>query len=163
MIRLLRIETAFRNRASRPVALLAGIGVLFAVAACGGDKESSVAKGTASYSSPEGDRTVEVDAVETDGDVGGTVTVDDDGGRWSIDIRCSGTVEGTLVLAGDVASGSPKAGTHAALFVRQAEPDRVAVWFEDPPPAKTCEDFVAAIPPGVTEALLPVAGDIEQG
>jgi hypothetical protein len=37
------------------------------------------------------------------------------------------------------------------------------VWFEDPPPAKTCEELVAAIPPGVTEALQAVSGDIEQG
>lgn len=131
--------------------------------ACGDDDggSSRIAEGTAHLDSPHGQQTVRIHAVQENDTVTGTIDVQSvDGEPFSIDVHCSVEREGALMIGGNVRDGAA-AGSHAAAIVRQGQPDRMVMWFEDPPPADSCAAFLAAIPPGLVADLQPITGDIE--
>jgi hypothetical protein len=143
-------------------ALVAAVGLT----ACGDDDAPSstrVAEGTAHLASPHGQQTVKIHAVRAAGAVSGTIEVSSEQGTpFAVDVQCAVEREGALMVGGAVSDGD-NAGTHAAAIIRQGDPDRMVMWFEDPPPADDCGAFLAAIPPGLVADLQPIDGDIETG
>ena len=144
----------------------AAVAAVLGISGCdsgGGGGGTTVAEGTATLASSHGTETVKIRATSADGKVTGTIDVSSEGGApFTVDVHCSVEREGALMVGGDVRDG-PKAGTHAAAVIRQGEPDRLVMWFEDPPPADTCGAFLAAIPPGLVAYMQPIDGDITAG
>jgi hypothetical protein len=145
--------------------VIAVAGGVLGLTACSDDGGGStrLADGTAHLASPHGRQTVTIHAVREDGRVSGTIDVSSEQGQpFRIDVRCSVEREGALMVGGDVRGGAAD-GSHAAAIIRPGEPDRMVMWFEDPPPADTCGAFLAAIPPGLAADLQPIDGDLETG
>ncbi len=136
------------------LALAACTGQPVASSASAGGGGATLASGTATFQSTNGDRTVEVDATGSGDAVSGTIRASDASGTgFTIGLECSSTADdGTLILGGEVSESTDDAhpqGSRAALVVRDGDPDALQTWFEDPPPADSCAEFLTNIPPDV--------------
>jgi len=144
-----------------------GAVLLFVLSGCddgGSTKETTVADGTAHIAnSPDGARDVKIHAVKDNGTVSGTISVTSANGKaFSVDVRCTRELQDALVLGGDViqSEGGPSNGTHASLVISTGSPEGMVLWFEDPPPADTCEAFLTAMPADIVSYAQPFEGDI---
>jgi hypothetical protein len=142
-----------------------------------GDEETTtLARGEVRFaaSSGLGGQTMDITAVEQDGQVTGEA-------RFSfgldLDLQCADTATDGLVILGGEATAehgdSAKVGDRVAVIIRDGEPDSALVWYELPLPegevaAASCEAFLDALPDDPSTAGGPFAAvtegdDIETG
>ena len=119
---------------------------------------------------PLGDEsaTVDVAASAIDSSLTGTATVAVGPGRFTIGLECSRMFDDTTwILGGDIVQSTSEGqavGARSAVIVRDASPQQVILWFEDPasPAGAGCAAFINAIPDDevVNEGFVPVDGEI---
>jgi hypothetical protein len=116
--------------------------------------------------------TVTLSAEEAGDQVSGTAEIisDEGGDAFSIDLECVAERNDVLILGGRVSESNmrePKVGTGSAVLLKQGEPDRMLLWFDESPPAGDCDAFARNIPDEVLaereHAFQPVEGDIQTG
>jgi hypothetical protein len=115
--------------------------------------------------------TVRLSAEEAGGQVSGTAEIisDQGGEAFSVDLECAVERNDVLILGGRVSESNMKdvkVGTGFAVLLKQGEPDRMLVWFEDAPPVSDCDAFARNIPDEVftnDNRFQPVQGDIKTG
>ncbi len=151
-------------------ALAVGVVPVLLGAGCGGDNGRTVAEGTADVQLGNETMTVAISAEEAADEVSGTADISYEGGEaFSIALECAAERSEVLILGGSVSESytpDAKVGTRSAVLVKEGEPDRLLLWFEDPPPARDCDAFVRNIPDEVLadeNAFQPVEGDIATG
>lgn len=77
-------------------------------------------------------QTLDISAEEADGEVTGELRFTDSGGKVVADVECADTdTDGVVILGGTVTESTDQAITGlVALFIREGDPDRVAVWLD---------------------------------
>jgi hypothetical protein len=134
-----------------------------------------LAKGDVRFaaSSGLGGQTIDITAVEQDGQVTGEA-------RFSfglvLDLQCADTeAEGLVILGGEATAedgNSAEVGDRVAVIIREGDPDSALVWYELPLPegevaAGSCQEFVDSIPddPSTVDSFSEIAegDDIETG
>jgi len=112
---------------------------------------------------------VQLDATGGGSGVTGVMTVNDAGPGWTVDLKCSRTTPGGLiVIGGDITASThseAKAGTRMAIVIERGSRVKAFPHFEDPePPASTCLAFLETVTDaGAADALTPIRGTIEFG
>jgi hypothetical protein len=78
-------------------------------------------------------QTLDIDAQEDAGAVTGEVLFTDPGGEVRVTIECADTdTEGVVVLGGTIAESTDDELTGlVALYIREGEPDQVAIWLDE--------------------------------
>jgi hypothetical protein len=96
-----------------------------------------------------GGQTLDISAEEEDGDVTGEVRFTDSDNADSsavVTVECADTdTDGVVILGGEVTSSSDSAdtvGELVALFIREGDPDSVALWF-DAGENRSCSELLA--------------------
>ena len=92
--------------------------------------------------------TLKVSATEKAGKVSGLGSIAQGGVEERFSVECSAKDGEILMVAGTFDDGE-RAGTRVAFLIKDLNPDRVTVWFEDPPPADDCDSMLGNIPPDV--------------
>jgi hypothetical protein len=112
---------------------------------------------------------IELDATGAGFTATGVMTLSDEGGRFSVDLQCTRTTPGGLVVIGGITTESthsyaPK-GTRAAIVLQPGSPVRAYPHFENPdPPAATCLTFLGTVTDaGGVGYLEPIDGTLELG
>ena len=94
--------------------------------------------------------TVAVDSSMAESSLRGSADVTGPAGSFRIALECVDLItDETWVLGGEIAesdSAERQAGTRAAVILRDDSPQKVALWYEDPPPAADCASFMENIP-----------------
>ena len=161
----------------RAAVLAAGAALL--LGACGGgdggtpiaNSGTTIAEGTGTFRQGDGFATVKLSATEDDGEVSGEANVTSESGPpFTIAVECSGkAADGVVIVAGKVSASEDDerpVGTRAAVVVKEGDPDGMILWFEVPPPAGSCGEFVENIPEDALSdpnSYQPVDGDIKTG
>jgi hypothetical protein len=135
------------------------------------DGPTTIAEGTGTFRQGDGFATVKLSATEDDGEVSGEANVTGESGPpFTIAVECSGkAADGVVIVAGKVSASEDDerpVGTRTAVLVKDGDPDGMLLWFEDPPPAGSCSEFVENIPEDVLSdpsMYQPVDGDIKTG
>jgi hypothetical protein len=130
----------------------------------------TVAEGTAKFELGR-PLTVTLSAEEAGDEVSGTAEIisDEGGEAFSIQLECAPERNDVLILGGTVSESNiqeAKVGTRSAVLLKQGEPDRMLLWFDDSPAAGDCDAFARNIPDEVLaneNAFQPVEGDIKTG
>jgi hypothetical protein len=91
--------------------------------------------------------TLKVSATEKAGEVSGSGSIAQGGVEERFTVECSAK-DGEILMVGGTFDGE-RAGKRVALLIKDLNPDRVTVWFEDPPPADDCDSMLGNIPPDV--------------
>jgi hypothetical protein len=121
-----------------------------------------------SFTVPDNNPT-ELDARGDGSSVSGTMTVSDDGGRFTVDLECTRTTEGGLiVIAGTVSEstiGAFPEGGRFGIILEPESPVRAGFVFDgEGTPTATCPDFVAGpIDAEAGPGLKPIEGNVEFG
>jgi hypothetical protein len=108
--------------------------------ACGDDGPTTLASGEDVELAGDNDlggQTLDISAEEEEGDVTGEVRFTDSDNEDSsavVTLECADTdTDGVVILGGEVTSSSDSAdtvGELVALFIREGDPDSVALWFD---------------------------------
>ena len=131
--------------------------VVVLLAACGRDgtttaerdDPTTIVEGTGQQKLEGSDvYTLKVSATEKAGEVSGSGSIAQGGVEERFSVECSAK-DGEIVMVGGTFDDGERAGTRVALLIKDLNPDRVTVWFEDPPPADDCDSMVGNIPPDV--------------
>ena len=139
------------------------------------DGPTTLAEGDVTFagSSGLGGQTMDITAVEQDGQVTGET-------RFSfglvLDLQCADTdTDGLVLLGGEVTAedgDSAEVGDRVAVIIREGDPDGVLLWYELPLPegevaAGSCREFLDSLPddPSADEPFSDIAegDDIETG
>jgi hypothetical protein len=115
--------------------------------------------------------TVTLSAEEAGDEVSGTAEIisDEGGEAFSIQLECAPERNDVLILGGTVSESNiqeAKVGTGSAVLLKQGEPDRMLLWFDDSPATGDCNTFARNIPDEVLaneNRFQPVQGDIKTG
>jgi hypothetical protein len=111
----------------------------------------------------------ELDATRSGASVTGIMTISDDGLRLTVDLECTRTTEGgLLVIAGTVAesaNGAFPEGGRFGIMLEPGSPVRAGFVFDgEDTPTATCPDFVAGpIDAEAGPGLKPIVGNVEFG
>lgn len=117
-----------------------------------------------SFTGP-GNMATELDASGDGSSVTGTMTVSGDGGRATVDLECTRTTEGGLLVIGGTVSQSTAAtypeGSLFAIILQRGPPVRALFMFEDASKGP-CPAFLGGdIDAGATAGLRPIEGNVE--
>ena len=144
-----------------------------ALGACaGGDGGTTIAEGTVESQGGEGFATMELSATEDDGEVSGEakVTRGESQPPVTITFECSGeAADGVVIVGGEVSESEDDefpVGTPSAVLVKEGDPDRIGLWFEDPSAVASCSELIENIPEedlSDPSSYLPVDGEIKTG
>jgi hypothetical protein len=146
-------ERTLMHQTSRQEPLTTTTAMIFGAAAaalalggCGGDDSTSLANGSDVELVGDqnlGGQTLDVRAEEEDGDVTGELRFRDATGEVVVTVECADTkTDGVVVLGGTITDSTDEAMTGlAALFIKEGEPDRVAVWLDEGD-NETCSDLL---------------------
>ena len=98
---------------------------------------------------------LQVSATEQDGEVSGSGSIATGDIVESITVECSGE-EGDIVTVGGTFENGPRAvktlagfggvSGRVAFLIKDLDPDRLSLWFEERPPADDCNSMLAEIP-----------------
>jgi hypothetical protein len=89
-----------------------------------------------------GGQTLNIRAEKKDGEVTGELRFADLGGEILVAVECADTdTDGALILGGTITESNDMSGL-VALFIREGDPDRVAVWLDLGENA-SCSDLLA--------------------
>jgi hypothetical protein len=116
--------------------------------ACGDDdSQTTIAKGTASVFG----RSVELTATRDGDEVSGTAEVTAEGEpSFTLSFQClDEPADHIVILAGEISKSEDEErpeGMRAAVLLNDGNPVGMGMWFEDPPPADACREFIANIP-----------------
>jgi len=89
-----------------------------------------------------GGQTLNVNAREDGGKVTGEMRFSDPSGEVAAKVQCADTeTDGLVILGGTIEEGSEYSGL-MALFIRNGEPDSIAVWLDDGE-NESCSDLLA--------------------
>jgi hypothetical protein len=91
---------------------------------------------------------LKVTAAEKAGEVSGSGSIAQGAVEERFTVECSAK-DGEILMVGGTFDGSERAGRRVAFLIKDLNPDRVTVWFEDPPPADDCDSMLGNIPPDV--------------
>jgi hypothetical protein len=96
------------------------------------------------------------------------MTMTSDGGEIVVDLQCTLTADGGMVLIGGDTTDSTHAeapvGERVALALQPGQPVEAVMWFEDPPAADSCADFLENVPAAdLAEFMAPVEGELVLG
>ena len=133
------------NRWTIPTATAAAAILL---GACGSDGPTILAEGTNVELVGDqdlGGQTLSVRADDDDGEVTGEIRFTDSGGQVVVSVECADTeTDGAVIIGGTVTESSDDSytGKLSALFIKEGDPDRVAVWINDDDDNKTCSDLL---------------------
>ena len=91
-----------------------------------------------------GGQTLNISAEEEDGEVTGELRFSDPGGEVVVAVGCADTdTDGAVILGGTVTeSTDDQISGLVALFIRDGDPDSVAVWLDDGE-NESCSDLLA--------------------
>ena len=135
-----------KNRFAAPVASVA-TAVLLLGACSDDDGSTTLAKGEDVELVGDdnlGGQTLDISAEEDDdGEVTGELRFTDPGGDVLVTVECADTeTEGVVILGGTVTESTDQAISGlAALFIRDGDPDSVAVWLDEGE-NETCSDLL---------------------
>ena len=77
-------------------------------------------------------QTLNVSAEEEDGEVTGEIRLSDQDGEVVVTVECEDTdTDGVVVLGGTVTEADDDISGLVALFIRERDPDSVAVWYDE--------------------------------
>ena len=129
----------------RQIAVAIALGGL--LGACGDDGPTTLAQGE--DVEVEGDQTLDISAEEEDGDVTGEVRFtdsDNDDSSAVVTLECADTdTDGVVILGGEITSSSDSpdtVGELVAMFIKEGDPDSVALWFDEGENA-SCSELLA--------------------
>jgi hypothetical protein len=89
-----------------------------------------------------GGQTLNIRAEKKDGEVTGELRFADPGGEILVAVECADTdTDGAVILGGTITESNDMSGL-VALFIREGDPDRVAVWLDLGENA-SCSDLLA--------------------
>ena len=92
--------------------------------------------------------TLKVSATELAGEVSGSGSIAQGGVEERFTVECSAK-DGEILMVGGTFDDGERAGKRVAFLIKDINPDRVTIWFEDPPPADDCDSMLGNIPPDV--------------
>jgi hypothetical protein len=110
----------------------------------------------------------QLDATGDGSNVTGTMTVSDEGGRFTVDLACARTTDsGLIVIGGEVTDSTndiAPVGSHVAIILQRASPVKAGFYFEEP--QASCPAFLETIPDlgdpaRDPSALEPIEGTME--
>jgi hypothetical protein len=137
----------FMNRWAIPTATAAAATML--LGACGDDGPTTLAEGNDVELTGNQDlagQTLDINAEDNDGDVTGEIRFTDSSGQVVVTVECADTDTDGVVIIGGTATGPADPDTFGgklvALFIKEGDPDRVAVWVNDDDENKTCSDLL---------------------
>ena len=116
------------------------------------------------------DQTMDITAEEENGEVSGQARFIPS--NLILDLQCADTsTDGLVMIAGEAAERGEtlaQPGEWVVVIIREGDPDRVVLWFQGEDDIGSCEEALAAVPAGDTDAdsssLAEVTdGDIETG
>jgi hypothetical protein len=134
--------------------LVATVLVVVLLAACGSDDtttaerddSTTIVDGTGQQKLEGSDvYTLKVSATEKAGDVSGSGSIAQGGVEERFTVECSAK-DGEILMVGGTFADGERAGKRVALLITDLNPDRLTVWFEDPPPADDCDSMIGNIP-----------------
>lgn len=129
-----------------------GTAALLLFGGCGSDDPTNLASGEAIELVGDdqlGGETLDIHAEDDDGEVTGEIRFSTMGGGIAVSLECASTGDdGLLMLGGTVDPESEEIPGLVALLVKEGDPDSVALWFDEPPPAnaESCDDLLDSIP-----------------
>ena len=147
------------------IRLLAATGIGVLLAACAGSAATpsagapsvaasavAITLASGSFDAPFG--AFEINATGSGADVAGTMTMTSDGNEVVVDLQCSQTAEGGMVLIG----GDVTDSTHDEVPVGE----RAAIALQPGTPADSCGTFLDNVPVDeLATFLAPIEGDLE--
>jgi hypothetical protein len=146
----MRAEREARGRGRRSVWALVPAAIML-LGACGDDDPTTLASGEDVELAGDNDlggQTLDINAEEEDGDVDGEVLFTDSDNADSsavVTVECADTdTDGVVILGGEITSSSDSSdtvGDLVALFIREGDPDSVALWFDEGENA-SCSELV---------------------
>ena len=114
--------------------------------ACSDDGSTTLAKGEdVELVGDEdlGGQTLNIRAEEKDGEVTGELRFSDPGGEVLVAVECADTdTDGVVILGGTITESTDPMSGLVALFIREGDPDSVAVWLDLGENA-SCSDLLA--------------------
>jgi hypothetical protein len=114
--------------------------------ACSDDGPTSLARGEDIELVGDEDlagQTLDISAEEEDGQVSGELRFTDPGGRVVVSVECADTdTDGVVILGGTVTEAESEISGLVALFIREGDPDSVAVWLDEGE-NPSCRDLLA--------------------
>lgn len=128
--------------------VLTAAGGLLLLASCGdGDQSTAIAEGTATIFG----RSVELNATQNGSEVSGSAEVTAESEpSFTISFSCvSEPAKGVVIIGGEISQSEDDerpAGMRGAVLLLDGEPVGMGMWFEDPPPAESCDEFLGGIP-----------------
>ena len=121
-----------KNRFAAPVASAAT--ALMLLGACSDAGPTTLAKGEDVElvgDTDLGGQTLNISAEEEDGKVTGELRSSDPGGEVVVTVECADTdTDGVVILGGTVSEAGEYSGL-VALFIREGDPDSVAIWADE--------------------------------
>jgi hypothetical protein len=118
------------TRFAAPVATAA---IALMLGACSDDGSTTLAEGEDVELIGDEDlagQTLNISAEEEDGEVTGELRFSDPGGEVVVAVECADTdTDGVVILGGTVEEADDLSGL-IALFIKEGDPDRVAVWLD---------------------------------
>jgi hypothetical protein len=129
--------------------------------------ETPIPLAVGSFTAPfsEGGTTIEIQASGSGESVSGEMDVSEGDGQFSVDLQCTRTTDsGVILIGGDATTSTHDAvpqGSRVAIPIQPGTPPSAGFWFEEPPPAASCSEFLEGVPDDVVEFLQPIEGDLE--
>jgi hypothetical protein len=112
---------------------------------CGDDDPTTLAKGEdVELVGDEnlGGQTLDISAEEDDGTVTGELRFSDASGEVVVTVECADTdTDDVVILGGTITEGEPEMSGLVALFIKEGDPDSVAVWLDQGENA-SCSDLL---------------------
>ena len=121
--------------------------VIMLLGACGDGGSTTLASGEdveLAGDNELGGQTLDITAEESDGEVTGELRFTDSEGHVAVAVECADTdTEGAVILGGTVSESSDgQISGLVALFIKEGDPDSVAVWIDDGE-NESCSDLLA--------------------
>jgi hypothetical protein len=153
------MNTRFARPIARPIA--SAVAAVLLLGACGDDDDEAETTTTEADGGPMtlargqdvnfaggppglSDQTMEIDAVEEDGEVGGELRLDPSG--IEVGFECADTeTEGRVIVGGKVTSSDdPDTAVESwlSVVIKVGEPDGVVLWFGAPGDYASCDELI---------------------
>ena len=118
-----------------------------------------------SFTAPFG--SIDIEATGSGANVSGEMEWSQDAESFSLDLQCSRTTAGGLLLLGGevthVAHPEMAQGDRVAIALQPGTPVEAILWNEDGPPADSCGTFLESVPDHIVNDLQPINGDLQLG